>query len=174
VCDRSGSGAAFLVRALYGVGYETREPSAWLVEGLLYYLTEATVYALLSTVSALAATRSRIGVDLVNRDLLTSPTIGPLLGAFAQRSGLGRFGAKDPEELFAGHGWEAEVAQPGEPGANYGRWSYPVIPPGTGRSSTLLGEGAVRVKDRALVPGWLGPCNLAGNLLCCAHKLEEK
>ncbi len=92
-------GRRFWSRALCDVGYETRESSAWLIEGLLYYLTEAAVYAFLSAVSALAATRSRIGADLVSRDLLTSPKMGPLLGAFAQRSVVGRFGTNDPEGL---------------------------------------------------------------------------
>ena len=115
-------------RALCDAGYDAREPSAWLVEGLLFYLAGATVHVLLGTVSALAATRSRIATDLVSRDLLTSPGMWPLLGAFAQHGLVGRFGTNDPEGLFARYGWEAEVAQPGEPGANYGRWPYPVIP----------------------------------------------
>ena len=67
----------------------------------------------------------------MNGDLLASPVMRPLLGAFARLGLVGRFGANDPEGLLAGHGWEAErVAQPGERGANYGRWPYPVAPRG--------------------------------------------
>jgi hypothetical protein len=28
------------------------------------------------------------------------------------------------------HGWEADVTQPGEEGANYGRWPRPMVPRG--------------------------------------------
>jgi hypothetical protein len=52
----------------------------------------------------------------------------PLLGTFSRRGAPGRFGTNDPEALFAEHGWEAEVIQPGESEANYGRWPYPVAP----------------------------------------------
>jgi hypothetical protein len=55
----------------------------------------------------------------------------PLLAAFAGRGAPGRFGVNDPEVLLAECGWEeAEVTQPGEWDANYGRWPYPVVPRG--------------------------------------------
>jgi O-methyltransferase involved in polyketide biosynthesis len=108
--------------------YEAQEPSVWLAEGLLFYMTEATTRTLLGGASALAAPRSRLGADLVNRNLLTSPVMWPLLGTFSRRGAPGRFGTNYPEALFAEHGWEAEVIQPGERQANYGRWPYPVAP----------------------------------------------
>ncbi len=114
--------------ALLSAKYEAQEPSVWLAEGFLFYLTEAATRALLRGTSVLAAPHSRLGADLVNRDLLGSPVMWPLLGAFSRRGAPGRFGTNDPETLFAEHGWEAEVTQPGESEANYGRWSYPVAP----------------------------------------------
>jgi methyltransferase (TIGR00027 family) len=108
--------------------YEAQEPSVWLAEGLLFYMTEAATRALLGGASVLAAPRSQLGADLVNRDLLTSPVMWPLLGTFSRRGAPGRFGTNDPEALFAEHGWEAEVTQPGEREANCGRWPYPVAP----------------------------------------------
>src|SRR5215217_3910194 len=114
--------------ALLSAEYEALEPSVWLAEGLLFYLTEAATRALLGVASVLAAPHSRLGADLVNRDLLGSPVMWPLLGTFSRRGAPGRFGANDPEALFAEHGWEAEVTQPGEREANYGRWPYPVAP----------------------------------------------
>ena len=116
--------------ALLDAGYEVREPSVWLAEGLLFYMTEAAVRALLGGASALALPLSQLGADLVNRDLLTSPVMGPLLWTFSRRGAMGRFGTNDPEALFAEHGWEAEVIQPGEGEANFGRWPYPVAPRG--------------------------------------------
>ncbi len=108
--------------------YEAQEWSVWLAEGLLFYMTEAATRALLRGVSVLAAPHSQLGADLVNRDLLGSPVMWPLLEALSRRDAPGRFGTNDPEPLFAEHGWEAEVTQPGEREANYGRWPYPVAP----------------------------------------------
>ena len=112
--------------ALLNTGFEAQEPSVWLVEGLLFYMTGSAVSELLSVASTLAAPRSLLGADLVNRDLLNSPTMRPLLATFTRRGASGRFGVNDPEMLLAEHGWAAEATQPGEWGANYGRWPYPV------------------------------------------------
>jgi O-methyltransferase involved in polyketide biosynthesis len=101
------------------------------MEGLLFYMHESAVRNLLGGAAALAAPASLLGADLVNMDLLGSPAMRPLLAAFARRGAPGRFGVNDPEALLAECGWEeAEVTQPGEWGANYGRWLYPVAPQG--------------------------------------------
>jgi methyltransferase (TIGR00027 family) len=113
-------------QALLNAGYEPQKQSAWLIEGLLFYMTEASVHALLEDAAALTASESWLGTDLVNRDLLRSPTMWPLLAAFARRGVAGRFGSNDPEALFAKRGWKAVVTQPGEQEANYSRWPYPV------------------------------------------------
>ena len=129
-CERHAIGADLghpsWSEALLGAGYEAREPSVWLAEGLLFYMAEATVHLLLGTVGTLTTPRSRLGVDLVNEELLRSPTMWPLLSTFAWRGLVGCFGTNHPEALFAEHGWGAQVIQPGEQGANYGRWPYPV------------------------------------------------
>ena len=114
--------------ALLSAEYEAQEWSVWLAEGLLFYMTEAATRALLRGASVLAAPHSQLGADLVNRDLLGSPVMWPLLEALSRRGAAGCFGTNDPEALFAEHGWEAEVTQPGEREANYGRWPYPVAP----------------------------------------------
>ncbi len=129
-CERHAIGADLghpsWSKALLEAGYEARELCVWLMEGLLFYMAEAAVHRLLDTVSTLAPPCSRLGADLVNRELLSSPTMWPLLATFARRGLAGRFGTNAPEALFAEHGWEAEATQPGERGANYGRWPYPV------------------------------------------------
>jgi methyltransferase (TIGR00027 family) len=114
--------------ALLSAEYEAQEWSVWLAEGLLFYMTEAATRELLRGASVLAAPHSQLGADLVNRDLLSSPVMWPLLEVLSRRGAPGRFGTNDPEPLFAEHGWEAEVTQPGEREANYGRWPYPVAP----------------------------------------------
>jgi methyltransferase (TIGR00027 family) len=123
--------------ALRGAGYKEEEPSVWLIEGLLFYLSRTAVNGLLEKVGELTATGSHLGLDVMNRGLFFSPVTWPMQAALTRRGAPGRFGTNDPETLLARHGWEAEVTQPGEEGANYGRWSMPMTPrrvPGLPRS----------------------------------------
>ena len=48
--------------------------------------------------------------------------------ALAWRRAPGGFGTNDPEALMARHGFDADVTQPGEDGANFGRWPTPILP----------------------------------------------
>jgi methyltransferase (TIGR00027 family) len=123
--------------ALLAVGYQPERPSVWLIEGLLFYLTRAAVHGLLGKVGALTVTGSLLGLDVMNRGLFFSPVAWPNQVALTQRGAAGRFGTNAPETLMGRHGWEADVTQPGEEGANYGRWSRPMVPrelPGLPRS----------------------------------------
>ncbi|MDQ3428624.1 MAG: SAM-dependent methyltransferase [Actinomycetota bacterium] len=123
--------------ALLASGYDAQRPSAWLVEGLVLYLGGADVRGLLGKIGALATSGSLLGLDVMNRNLLLSPGAWPQMAALARRGARGRFGTNDPEALLAHHGWTADVTQPGEEGANFGRWAGPVFPrrlPGLPRS----------------------------------------
>jgi methyltransferase (TIGR00027 family) len=123
--------------ALLANGYRPGSPSVWLIEGLLFYLTRTSVHGLLEKVGTLTATGSLLGLDVMNRGLFFSPVAWPMQVALARRGAPGRFGTNDPETLMAHHGWEADVTQPGEEGANFGRWPRPMIPrevPGLPRS----------------------------------------
>lgn len=124
-------------KALLAAGYEAEEPSVWLIEGLLFYLSRTDVDGLLEKVGELTATGSHLGLDLMNRGLFFSPVSWPMQAALARRGAPGRFGTNSPETFLARHGWDAEVTQPGERGANYGRWTSPKVPrqvPGLPRS----------------------------------------
>jgi methyltransferase (TIGR00027 family) len=46
--------------ALLSAKYDAQEPSVWLAEGLLFYMTEVATHVLLTGASVLAAPRSRI------------------------------------------------------------------------------------------------------------------
>lgn len=123
--------------ALLASGYRPERPSVWLIEGLLFYLTRTAVHGLLEKVSALTATGSLLGLDVMNRGLFFSPVAWPMQVALARRGAPGRFGTNDPETLMTRHGWEADVTLPGEQGANFGRWPTPILPrgvPGVPRS----------------------------------------
>jgi methyltransferase (TIGR00027 family) len=124
-------------KALLDAGYRADEPSVWLIEGLLFYLPRSAVHGLLDEVGELAASGSRLGLDLMNWNLLFSPVAWPHLSALARRGAQGRFGTNAPEAFLARHGWEADAAQPGEEGANFGRLPDRSVPrslPGIPRS----------------------------------------
>ncbi|MEA2181353.1 MAG: hypothetical protein QOF69_538 [Solirubrobacteraceae bacterium] len=124
-------------QALLAAGYEPQRQSIWLIEGLLFYLPAAAVDELLARVGSLTATGSLLGLDVMNSDLFRSPLAWLLHTALARRGAPGRFGTNDPETLMRRHGFDADVTQPGENGANFGRWPTPMLPrqvPGLPRS----------------------------------------
>ena len=99
-------------------GYQSKLPSVWLLEGLLMYLTEPQVRQLLETISQLTPVDSYLGLDLVN---VRSIEYEPYKGYF-------RSGFDEPEELLAEYGWKAEVIQPGDEGAHFGRYTDKLPP----------------------------------------------
>lgn len=113
---------------LLAAGYTPDRPSVWLLEGLLYYLRHDDVHRILRRVAALMAPGSRIAADFVNTAALTRPDMRPLLDVFAGWGCPWRFGTDDPEALLGEHGFRAGALQPGEPGADFGRWPEPVPP----------------------------------------------
>ena len=131
-CDRLTVGVdlrdATWPQALVARGYRPHDRSVWLIEGLLYYLARPDVNRLLDTVRRLTATESLLGLDVMNSGLFFSPAAWPMQLALAMRGAPGRFGTNDPETLMARHGFDADVTQPGDHGANFGRWPRPLPP----------------------------------------------
>jgi methyltransferase (TIGR00027 family) len=93
-------------------------PSLWLVEGLLMYLTEPDVCRILETLSNLAWPGSRLGLDLIS----------PASVNYAPYQGYFQWGVEEPEALLAEYGWTAIAHQPGDPAANYGRYTLHLPP----------------------------------------------
>jgi O-methyltransferase involved in polyketide biosynthesis len=123
--------------------YRPRDRSVWLIEGLLYYLAGPDVDRLLGTVRRLTAADSLLGLDVMNRGLFFSPAAWPMQVALAVRGAPGRFGTNEPETLMARHGFDADVTQPGDPDANFGRWPRRLLPrdvPGWPRSFLVRAE----------------------------------
>lgn len=114
---------------LITAGYDPGAPSTWLIEGLLYYIPEADVHRLLDRVRAITAPGSLVAADIINTAALTLPNMRGLRDLFAGWGCPWLFGSDEPEELFAQHGIDAVAMQPGDPGADYGRWPDPVPPP---------------------------------------------
>ncbi|MEC3974979.1 class I SAM-dependent methyltransferase [Amycolatopsis sp. H20-H5] len=117
---------------LVDAGYEPTRPSTWLLEGLLYYIPEADAHRILDRVRALSAPGSAIAADVVNAAALRLPSMKGLLEVFARWGCPWLFGTDEPEEFFARHGFSVQAVQPGEPGADFGRWPDPVPPRAVG------------------------------------------
>ncbi len=57
-------------------GYQAQTPSVWLLEGLLYYMSETQVHDLLGTITSLSAPGSWLGADLINKKLILESSDG--------------------------------------------------------------------------------------------------
>lgn len=115
---------------LMAAGYDPAAPSVWLLEGFLYYITEEEANRALGRVAGIMAPGSHIVADIVNAAALTLTNMRGLLDIFAGWGCPWRFGTDEPLELFGRHGFSGVTAtQPGEPGADFGRWPDPLPPP---------------------------------------------
>jgi methyltransferase (TIGR00027 family) len=103
-------------------------PACYLLEGFLFYLPGEVLERILDAVATWAAPGSRIAFDVVNSAMFTSPYTKPWVDMQAA-SGAPWLGAlEDPVGFLSARGWDASLSQAGQPDANYGRWSLPVVP----------------------------------------------
>lgn len=111
------------------LGFDPNMPTAWLAEGVLFYLDIAAVHQLLATAAALSASRAVFAADLSGTGLLRTPGVAQWI-EHRQRSGLAPpFCTDDPSALFHRHGWPTcRTEQPGQAHANFGR--LPPLPEG--------------------------------------------
>ena len=106
--------------ALRDGGFDPTEPTAWLVEGLLVYLTPADTDRLLTDISALAAPGSQIACERGGNPATAATSAGaePPIGVTALwQGGLDQ----DADAWLQGHGWSAEVHGLADVAAGYGR-----------------------------------------------------
>ncbi|MGH3696151.1 MAG: SAM-dependent methyltransferase [Pseudonocardiaceae bacterium] len=111
--------------ALHEGGFDRHRPAIWLVEGLLFYVTEAQVHQVLGTLSELAVAGSWLLTDIVGTSFLRSPYVADFLAMMAANGSPWRFGTDAPEALVEQHGWQPQVTHFGEMGADFGRWPAP-------------------------------------------------
>lgn len=100
-------------------GFDTKIPSIWLLEGVLYYLSHPDASALLNTITDLSTNDSFLGADVLNKKMQNSD------------NGLAKYwqsGFDKPEKFFASFGWQADVVQFGDDTANFGRFKYKFPP----------------------------------------------
>ncbi len=108
--------------------FDPQEPSAWLMEGFLFYLPDETIIRLIEAVTNLAAPDSWLGFDIINAAVLSSPYTKSWIEMQTQWGAPWIGTMEDPESTLASRGWKATLTQAGQPDAHYGRWILPVIP----------------------------------------------
>jgi O-methyltransferase involved in polyketide biosynthesis len=109
-------------------GFEPDKRSCWLLEGFLFCLPGETLRRIRGRVSGLAGAGSRLGFDIINGDVLTSPNTRPWIEMQAAAGAPWIGTLDDPAGFLAGLGWRATLSQIGQPDANYDRWTGQVIP----------------------------------------------
>jgi methyltransferase (TIGR00027 family) len=115
-------------QALVESGFTPHQPSIWLLEGFLFYLPCEVLEQILKAVSSLSAPGSRMGFDIINQAVLTSPWTQAWVEMQA-KSGAPWIGVLDDPEAFLGDlGWQVSLTQAGQPDAHYERWTLPIIP----------------------------------------------
>lgn len=108
--------------ALVEAGFAPAEPTAWLVEGLLVYLSHDAAERLLTGVTALSAAGSRVAFEHQTADtagLLDRARSGSAMRGYAElwRGGL----AVDSAAWLREHGWRPTSYALGDLAGDYGR-----------------------------------------------------
>ncbi|MFG1702139.1 SAM-dependent methyltransferase [Nonomuraea sp. M3C6] len=121
-------------RALRAAGFEPGEPTAWLAEGLLIYLSAAESAALLTRVGELSAPGSRLAFEhdsAAAADLMERARAMPSMRRVAAlwKGGLG----EDAATWLGARGWRARTVERAELASRYGR-------PSSGRGGFLVAE----------------------------------
>ncbi|MFD8985201.1 class I SAM-dependent methyltransferase [Streptomyces sp. NPDC059564] len=112
---------------LRAAGWNPDEPVLWVVEGLLFFLPEQAVRHLIGTLAGQSAPGSVLLGDVISKAALENPLSRAFLNCLEEDGNPWLFGTETPEQLLAECGWAVrEVRQPGEDGADFGRWPYPV------------------------------------------------
>jgi methyltransferase (TIGR00027 family) len=117
--------------ALRSAGLRPDQPTAWVAEGLLVYLSPDDVDELLDRVTSLSAPGSRLGLTFRGRAPAdqTSPAVA------LRRSAA----PDDPVGWLAGHGWAAHLADPRDVLQTHGRPVPADSAPGGRRRALLIG-----------------------------------
>jgi methyltransferase (TIGR00027 family) len=131
---------------LLASGFRSLEPTLWLVEGLLYFLSADERDGLLKEITSLSAPGSWLLADYVRQASLDGPGMHAWRVKMAASGHPWRSGCDDAEALLGAQGWRARVSAYGSPEADYGRWATWLIEP-----------GVTAARGRYLITATLGP-----------------
>src|SRR6266568_1908067 len=141
-CDLRPMGVELLqdwTTPLLDAGFAPAEPTLWLAEGLLYFLSADERDQLLKEITRLSAPGSYLLADYVTQTSLDSPAMEAWRAKMAASGHPWKSGCDDSEGLFASMGWRATVTAYGSPAADYGRWT------------AMIGPGVTATRGRYLV-----------------------
>jgi len=106
---------------LIGGGFQPAEPTAWLLEGLLVYLSAGEAAHLLTTVGDLSAPASRVACEFENLEDDSMRAQARTMPAMAEYTAMWKRGLPDVPGWLAAHGWRPELHNRAAVGAGYGR-----------------------------------------------------
>lgn len=118
-------------RALTGAGFDPRAPSAWLAEGLLFYLPGAAETRLFAEVDRLAAAGSALAFEVKLEADLMAHRDSPLYTETRRQLGIdlldlfAKEARPDSADELAARGWSPVVATPYDFTARLGRGPLP-------------------------------------------------
>jgi methyltransferase (TIGR00027 family) len=113
---------------LLRAGFDRGKPSAWLMEGLLFYLPQESVIQLFEVVTTASAVGSWLGCEVKNTEMLTGASTRAWIETLEQEGAPWVSSIDHPEAFLAKYGWRASVVQLGDKEAHFGRWPFPVLP----------------------------------------------
>jgi methyltransferase (TIGR00027 family) len=109
--------------ALGKAGHDPKVKTTWFAEGVLFYLPEEGAREVLRKAAELSAPGSQVAVDLVGPGIFTFKYTQEFLKRLEASNAPWRWGTNDLKGFMESAGWSnVEVLEPGNPGANYGRW----------------------------------------------------
>ncbi|MFF4801503.1 SAM-dependent methyltransferase [Streptomyces sp. NPDC001351] len=127
-CERRGVAADLRgdwQQALRAAGFDPAQPTVWLVEGLLMYLTDAANESLLAGLSELSAPGSRLMLEHLQAAMLREE--GRPVRERVEEQGAQWLSARDDlAEWLADHGWRAQVHAGDDPRIGHGRTVAPL------------------------------------------------
>ncbi|MEU6402562.1 SAM-dependent methyltransferase [Streptomyces sp. NPDC046985] len=127
-CERRGVAADLREdwrSALRAAGFDPAQPTVWLIEGLLMYLTDAAGEALLASVAELSAPGSRLMLEHLQAAMLGEE--GRPVRERVEEQGARWLSARDDlEEWLGRHGWRARVYAGDDPRIGHGRTVAPL------------------------------------------------
>lgn len=110
-------------------GFDRNKPTLWVVEALLFFLTEEQASKLLRVIASASAPGSWLALDIISKQLLRSPATKSFRAALEKDGIPWLFGTDEPAEFLAANGWHLrDLKEPGEPGVGENRWPYQVQP----------------------------------------------
>jgi methyltransferase (TIGR00027 family) len=140
-CSRHGIGAD-LAADWYGklqkAGFDPRQPSVWLVEGLLMYLADEVADRILAELTRASAPHSQLLVEHLDTRMMTER--GRTIQDAVEAQNTVLVSARRHRRLAGWHGWQATVHAGSDLAIGYCR-VVPEIPAGWLACATLQGSG---------------------------------